>query len=251
MSSSNPIPVREFTSLGMQLARDYLRELREGGWRAPDDALLFDDESAVRVSPDVTVENRSFKNRRELGQYLDNRLAPLGRERVSEGDSLLSWLGIFYLESLMGGQSASRRAFTEIVHLIDPVEHHPQDKSHHRIKMAYDLWTTWGEGAWFLLDEPARSMPQFTLRVVQSPVIMRAKSLVPLMLDLYVDKATASLRPGSTGMSLAKAPPGSLPRLIAVLGQLSMTYDIYGMDSDQLLEVLPAEFDAFRTAASP
>ena len=79
---------------------------------------------------------------------------------------------------------------------------------------------------------------------------MRAKSILPLILNLYVDRVTAKLRPGSTGMSRATAPPGSLPRLIAVLSQLAMTYDIYGMDGLQLLGVLPAEFDAF-AAHSP
>ena len=238
------VRVREFTSAGIRSSQDYLREIREGGWRPPGNEILFAEELTVPVSPAVTVENRTFEDRRELGQYLEKRLKPLGHERVSNSSRLLSWLGMFYLESLTGGKVAPRRAFAEIAHLIDP-QRDSRDQSHHRIKMAYDLWTSWGEGGWFLIDQPANSMPQFTLRVVQSPEIMRAESIVPLALDLYVDRATSRLRPGSTGMSLATAPPGSLPRLIAVLRQLSMTYDIYGMNAAQLLDLLPAEFERF------
>ena len=58
---------------------------------------------------------------------------------------------------------------------------------------------------------------------------------------LYADKETGRLREGARGMSNATAPPGSLPRLLAVLNHLSMTYDVYGMSAEDLLR-----FDRFR-----
>ena len=60
--------------------------------------------------------------------------------------------------------------------------------------------------------------------------------------------ARIPLRRGALGSSRATAPQGSLTRLIDVLSQLSMTYDVYGMTEEQLLPLLPPEFDPFRPA---
>lgn len=251
MSYSEPVAVREFTSEGLQYARGYLESIRDVVWKAVPDELLFGDEYATLVTPSAQVETRSFENRRELGQYLAEQLEPLGAGNVSSNWRLLSWLGIFYLESITGGAKgqAPKRLFSDIAHIIDP-SRDSRDRSHHRLKMAYDLWTRWSDKAWYFLEQPANSMPQFTLRIVQSPEIMRSEDLVPLTLALYVDKGTGELRPGSTGMNRSDAPPGSLPRLIAVLNQLSMTYDVYGMTMQQLLPLLPPEFDDFRAHAA-
>ena len=250
MTSSELVAVREFTDDGLEYARAYLASIRDGGWRPVPAELLFDDEYATPVTPSVSVEARPFKDRRELGQCLADRLVPLGADAVGSNWHLWSWLGMFYVESLTGGVTgrSSKTLFAEIAHIIDPSHHDSRDRSHHRLKMAYDLWTQWGEDAWYLLDQAANSMPQFTLRIVQSPEIIRSKSLVPLALELYVDKVSGELRPGSTGMSQSTAPPGSLPRLIAVLNQLSLTYDVYGMTLEQLVPLLPPEFDSFRPA---
>ncbi len=251
MSSSEPVAVREFTQEGLEYARGYLESIRDMVWRPVPDELLFGDEYATPVIPSAQVETRSFGNRRELGQYLAEQLEPLGAGNVSSNWHLLSWIGMFYLESLTSGVTGQspKRLFADIAHIIDP-SRDSRDRSHHRLKMAYDLWTRWGDKAWYFLEQPANSMPQFTLRIVQSPEIMRSEDLVPLVLTLYVDKGVGELRPGSTGMNQSDAPPGSLPRLIAVLNQLSMTYDVYGMTMQQLLPLLPPEFDDFRAHAA-
>ena len=251
MTSSAPVAVRQFTPEGLEYAQKYLTSIREVVWRSVPDELLFDEEYATPVAPSVSLEERPFRDRRELGHYLADHLAPLAADAVESNWHLWSWLGMFYLESIIGRASvrSPKTLFAEIAHIIDP-SRDSRDRSHHRLKMAYDLWTRWGEKAGYLLNQPANSFPQFTLRIVQSPEIMRSEDLVPLALALYVDSATGQLRSSATGMSQSEAPPGSLPRLIAVLNQLSMTYDVYGMTKEQLLPLLPAEFDDFRAHAT-
>jgi len=40
--------------------------------------------------------------------------------------------------------------------------------------------------------------------------------------------------------------PGSLRRLITVIDQFSLTYDLYGMNDDEILDLLPSEFERWR-----
>lgn len=245
------VAVRELTPVGMRRARDYLKSIRDNGWHQMPREILTGSDCAIGLEPKVYVADRSFMNRREVGRYLESQLESLGTSRIAGNTALWSWLGMFYLESMTKDNTRRQRDFAEIAYLIDPQTHDSRDRSHHRLMMAYDIWTRWGEDAWFLLDEAASSMGQFTLRVVQSPEIFRSRSIVPLALNLYVDRATGKLRPGSRGMNASTAPPGSLPRLIAVLNQLSMTYDVYGMTMEQLLPLLPQEFDSFHSHISP
>lgn len=244
---SEPVEVCEFTPEGMRIAQNYLRGIRAGGWTPLPGGLLTEHTYSQPVEPEVYVEERAFANRREAGQYLAEQLAPLGPD-VSERPCLWSWLGMFYLERMAQAPTLRTSEYPEPAYLIDPKSHDSRYRSHHRLLMAYEVWTQWGEDAWLLLDEPANAMGQFTARIVHSPEIFRSKGVVRLMHTLYADRSAGKLRRGALGESRATAPPGSLPRLIDVLNQLSMTYDVYGMTEDQLLPLLPPEFDLFRPA---
>ena len=244
---SEPVEVCEFTPEGMRIAQNYLRGIRAGGWTPLPSGLLTEHTYSQPVEPEVCVEDRTFANRREAGRYLAEQLEPLGPD-VTERPYLWSWLGMFYLERMAQDPTRRTSEYPETAYLIDPKSHDPRHRSHHRLLMAYEVWTQWGEAAWLLLDEPANAMGQFTALIVRSPEIFRSKGVVRLMHTLYTDKSTGRLRRGIIGKTAATVPPGTPMRLIDVLNQLSMTYDVYGMTEDQLLPLLPPEFDPFRPA---
>lgn len=246
MVMSEQVEVCEFTSDGMRVARNHLKLLRDtDGWTPLPSGLLTKHTYSQPVEPEVCVEERAFANRREAGQYLAAQLEPLGPD-VAEMPYLWSWLGMFYLESMTQDPTRRTGEYPEAAYLVDPARD-SRNRSHHRLLMAHEVWTQWGEDAWLLLDEPVNAMRHFTLRVVQSPEIFRSKGVVPLMHTLYADRSAGGLRRGALGQNRATAPPGSLPRLIEALNQLSLTYDVYGMTEEQLLRALPAEFDRFRS----
>jgi hypothetical protein len=48
------------------------------------------------------------------------------------------------------------------------------------------------------------------------------------------------------GAQVSSPEPGTLRRFVHVLQQLDVTYDVYGMSGQALLDLLPAEFDPWR-----
>ena len=245
----------EFTKEGMLVAQRYLGAIRTGGWMPLPSGLLTDHSYVEPLEPEACVEGRSFRSRGEAGAYLADRLKPLGADAIATNTYLWSWIGMFYLEQMTQVESrrpSSATDFTELIHLIDPLNHDSRDRSHHRLKLAYDIWVQYGhrqEEAWILLDEPVNSFSQFALRLAQSPEIFRSKGIVGLAHQLYADRNRGTLRSGAGGQTRATAPAGSLPRLIGVLNQLQMNYDVYGMTPAQLLPLLPPEFDRFKEFA--
>ncbi len=242
--------VCELTEDGMRQAQTYLKSIREFGWMPLPTGLLSDRRYSEPLEAEAYVEPRSFADRREAGQYLAQQLGPLAAAGVVYNPYLWSWLSIFYLEEVTKRDIHTARRineYPEAAYLIDPVNRDSRDRSHHRLLIAYDVWTRHGEDAWLLLNDPVSTLSQFTLRLVQAPEVFRSQGIVRLAHLLYADPKTGGLRKGTRGMSNAAAPPGSLPRLLAVLYHLSMTYDVYGMRAEDLLGLLPKEFDSFRS----
>ena len=244
--------VCELTADGLQNAKEYLKSKREQRWAGGLSELLSDPRYAEPLEQEAYVESRAFADRREAGQYLAQQLESVAAAGGIENSHMWSWLGMFYLEAITTHDSDSTRRvreYPETAHLIDSIGRDSRDRSHHRLKIAYDVWTRYGDDAWLLLNDPVSSMSQFTLRMVQAPEIFRARGVVPLAHMLYADRATGRLRKSAGGMDNATAPPGSVPRLLQVLNHLSLTYDVYGMTANDLLRLLPQEFDRFRDLA--
>ena len=246
------------TPEGMQEAREYLSILRDGKrlrtWEKDLDELLSDPANARPVYPEVLIQRRPFANRREAGEYLQPLLAPLGVRRIAGNHALWSWLGMFYLE-----QAAPRApsdnpqpSAADVAYILDTQKQSMGTTGYrHRLMAAYEIYVRHGEKAWCMLDQPLHSMERFTLRLFGAPILFNAVGIVELAHLLYADQETRSYKQSFAGSSQAgvKHAPGSLPRLIDVLNQLYMTYDVYGMTAQQLLELLPPEFDRWKPAA--
>jgi hypothetical protein len=62
---------------------------------------------------------------------------------------------------------------------------------------------------------------------------------------MYYDPGKANAKRGAYS---SKRKPGTLLRFIDVVQQLDLTYDLYGMAGDQVLDLLPQEFDDWRNS---
>ena len=77
--------------------------------------------------------------------------------------------------------------------------------------------------------------------------MFRAEGIIDLAHRLYADRPTRRLKLGVLAGGQNQRPPGGIVRLLDVLNQLYMTYDIYGMTAEQLLPLLPPEFNRWQT----
>ena len=254
MTARRKLPVHALTDEGIRAAQNYITALRDG-LRIPfPDRLLTDPQYATPVQPHVHVERRSFDSRRDAALYLVRRLAPIGSSGVIGNHGLWSWLGMFYFEDVVNKDSAGNPQLgrnPDIAYVIDPqgTGRGGTRRYAHRLMLAYEIYIQYKEIAWLMLDEPINSLPDFTQRIVAKREAFRSVGVVDLAHRLYADRHARKLKRGVAGYNRATAPPGSLSRLLDVLDQLYMTYDVYGMTADQILPLLPPEFDRFKPVA--
>ena len=209
------------------------------------DALLQDSQFGIEVTPPVFVEPRAFANRREAGAYLDGQLQPLGAQQIAGNHELWSWLGMFYLEQAIPRTAPGTLRWSEsdAPYVLNPGgEGRGESQGHrHRLMAAYEIYRRRRESEWcVMLDQPVSSMEHFAERLLGAPLLFNAVGVVDLAQELYTDRQQRNYKQGFQGAGGRQRPPGGLVRLIDVLNQLSMTYDVYGMAANQLLPLPPA-----------
>ncbi len=250
MTHSQLQPLRQLNSRGTREARNYFAALRAGrvDTSFPSE-ILTNDVFSELLEPTVGVELCTFANRREAGQYLSQKLAHLRVEEVRQSWGLWSWLGMFYFNSLVnrdahGNPDLGRNP--DVAYVIDPSSEGRGSRRYfaHRLLLSYETYTLHGENAWFMLNQPVNSVGQLADRLIGKPVAFRSQGIVRLAHLLYTNPITGRTKPrfGGGGRENQRN-PGNLMRFLDVLDQLYMTYDVYGMTAEELMKLLPNEFD--------
>jgi hypothetical protein len=77
--------------------------------------------------------------------------------------------------------------------------------------------------------------------------LLANRGLIEVVDRLYWNPDTSRPKRGAA----SDTQPGSLRRLIAVVQQLDLNYDLYGMSAQEIEALLPMEFDVWRNGKSP
>ncbi len=232
-------PLRRLTAAGIAEAQAFLARLREhpDADRTPPDDLLFGDRYSrpFDAGAGITVEPRAFGTRREAGAYLSPLLESV-RHRVADDAGVWSWLGMFYFTDTVRVRDGRAQLHTDEASLFLG-ERAAQRRYRHYLWMAWRIYEQHGEKVSFLLDQPLTARGDLLEAVGGYARIFNSAGVVPLALRLYTHSGKLK-----RGFSAKKGQPGNIRRLPAVLEQLALTYDVYGMAPDALLDVLPDDF---------
>ena len=100
-------------------------------------------------------------------------------------------------------------------------------------------------------------MPDVQEQIVSRYWLSESAGVMEVIDRLYWDVEKSAPKDGFTmthrvndpprGMPTAIPQPGTLRALESILGQMQCTHDLQTMSADQILERLPAEFDAWLT----
>ena len=241
--------VRELTPDGIAYAKRFLAEAREGRAIDVPDDLLTDDRYAKPTATECFIEKRKFHTRRDAGEYLSIALDALGIGYVDGNYPLWSWLGIFFFEILVDHNDDGRFVMGRLpdqAFVINKDPKHTADIVFNRLMLAWQAHKSHGdEYASWMLDQPVLYVPRIVDQLSRSRTRFSSNGIVKLIGILYIDATTGKVKSQAGGDKTI----GGIRRLNDVLDQLYMTYDVYGMRAEQLLALLPEEFQRFNSAA--
>lgn len=235
--------LRRFNRNGIRAFKDFLADVRSGATSDPPGDLVRTDSLSEIASDDVLVPPWSFTNRFTLGKALCT-LFDEPRLRDSRRDpGVWTWLAAAYFDELCPETNGVRRP-GETARWI-PEEDDFRKYYRHLLagpERIYRAHRRHPEVAMAVLAQPAHRpgdvAEQLSARQerISNPTVMAVAS------RLYVKRK--AIRRGAAGRG-----PGSARRFAAVLNQLDLTWDLYDLEPDGLLRLLPAEFDAFRMSS--
>ena len=233
--------VRALTEAGVDWFGDYLQSLRDGGTDEPPFHLLTNTTHTRELSGSALVEDQSFKTRLAAAEYLREALDPLPREDVYQNVGLWTWLSLFYFDQVcpvrQGGKRVPGRGYRHILETDFRYQHR------HLLAGPYEIYCRHGENSDFMLRGSLRIESGMYHELASRQNLIANPGVVEAARLLYYDRRR---RKPKKGAHTARYQPGTLRRFIEVLRQLDVTYDIYGMDGPDIIELLPPEFDEWK-----
>ena len=235
--------LRKFTDKGIAQFRRYLADLRDGAASPPPFDLLVDPVASKPVKGQLQIENRKFATRLELAQYLDEALGEIESGSIETDVYLWSWLSLFYFDQVCpDGENGIRKPGRDYRHVLEPGYRYGHN---HLIAGAYLVYTVYGlndDLSKLLLYTSLSIESTFHHQLAQRQSIITNKGLMEAAHLLYL--RNQELKPKSG--ALARRKPGTVYRFVDVIQQLDLNYDLYSMTGEEVLQLLPAEFNKWK-----
>lgn len=235
----------QLTEAGLEVFSDYLVRARLGEEVSVPRHLLSDPNYSTVLSDDVMVDaGRSFGSRFNCAAYLHCALAeaPTDMER---NVGMWAWLSLLYFDQVCPAGKDGGRKVGEHARYI-PAPNAFQRFYRHLLLGPYLVYRAHKDNpsvARAVLATPVNAPGDLVEQLASRQELVSNASAMGVATKLYVD-SKGNLKRGAGGKG-----PGSARRLVDVLNQFDLTYDLYAMPSDELLALLPKEFDRFLTSA--
>jgi hypothetical protein len=229
---------------GEQKFREYIHVLRTDPLsQRPDlNSEPFSYEFSHVVSIDETGQ---FISKMKLAEYLQNCFtgANLNREDVLTVNGLWTWLAYIWFDQLAPKTNDDRasRDIKEDAKYICSSDY--RDYYRHLISGPYSIYSLHGaENSNIFLYSSVNEHNDFVEQFASRQFIISHKNIVEAIRRLYFDSQRGQPKRGAQ----TRTKPGNIRRFVSVIQQFELTYDIYTMSADSILNLLPFEFDNWK-----
>ncbi len=239
--------LRKFTDNGIEQFRRYLAALRAGGTARPPLDLLTDPDTSRPFHDGVRIKARRFGTRLQLARYLHDLFFAVDSESIETDVPLWSWLSLFYFDQVCPADEKGRRKpGRDYRHILEPG--YPNGHRH-LLCGPYLVYTVYGLGeelSRLPLCTPLPVENTFHHQLAARQGLITNRGVMEAVHNLYYEAAAHKPKHGSQVKRLA---PGSFFRFISIIQQLDLNYDLYSMTGDEVIDLLPPEFNRWKTPA--
>jgi len=229
--------VRKLNLQGIDRFREYLSDLSENSELVPPREILTDSIYSEKVNGQAHVEIIKFSNRIHMVEYLSTALESIDSSIGAKNGGLWSWLSLFYFDQVCPqGLNGERKVGRDYRHILDKGYRH---RHRHLIAGPYMTHQMYGEKTRLLLSGPIHQENRIHHELAARQEFITNRSIIEVADTLYFDSQQNRPKRGT----LSKIKAGSLLRFIDVIRQLELTYDLYSMQAQKIISLLPDEFN--------
>lgn len=233
--------LRRFTDEGLAAFEDWLNHVQQNGYGDPPSELLLDYSNARVLTPEIDAEERVFDTRIEWASYANELLKPLPAHQQDK--NFWAWLSLAYFDSVCPPDRDGYRKVRARARYI-PEGNDYRRYYRHLLASPYAIFRAHSDDplkALCLLASSLSSPGELVEQLAARQELVSNKSVVHAATLLYIEGDGGAKR-GAGGSG-----PGSPRRLAEVLDQFDLTYDVYSIPPQELIRILPKEFDRFKS----
>lgn len=231
---------RRLTKEGVERFENFLERLRDNpNSRLPTNALT-DEKLSEAVDVKINVDAIEVRTRMEVAEHVF-RLLRRDTETLRIDQGFWCWLSLYWFNDLcpvVTGVRVPGDRYRWIAELDNT-----RRAYRHLLAGPYQIYRAHRDDpsrARALLCGPVHQLGELLGQIASRPSLVTSKSVTGAVTRLYYDEENDRLRRGCSGKG-----PGSARRFADVLSQLDLTWDLHSLTVEQLLELLPEEFDRF------
>lgn len=207
----------------------------------PEDAIDLHDPALVKAVPGTRpFEVRPFDTAHELAAAVLNSLGSRKLPELLPNAGMWAWLSFVLRDVVFPRDKTGVRQLGEVHRWYPSKPNDYQKAQRHLVRMPVTLLGTLGRNADHLLcGKP--SVHGDVREQLTSQQEMFHPAFQGAARALYYDDSKKKLKPGAGGKG-----GGSPRRLAKVRRQFDVTWDLFALSPERLVEMLPKEFDRFR-----
>jgi hypothetical protein len=238
------VRLREFNDAGIEKFKFFLIAIRENGESETSLQDLLSDETYTKTLLNkIEVEPRNFLTKFEIAEYLHEKVSKITLEKRYRNIGMWTWLAAFYFDVLCPANADSARKIgAESRYILNSSE---WDRIFRHLLagpvMIYDLHR---DNSIILLYNPVDETGDFLAQLMGRQEIGTNKGIIEAAKILYWDPVKKRPKRGS---SAQEHKAGTLRRFVDVLQQFELTYDLYSITGEELVQLLPDEFKAWKS----
>lgn len=236
------IPARIMLSEGENKFREYIQALRQNP-KVPRPVLNEVPFSQEFSSPFFIDEARTFTTKMELAEHLDGcfRNGNIRREDILGKSGLWTWLAYIWFDQLAPVRNDGLRDIKEDAKYICSSDY--RDYYRHFIAGTYSIYSLHGrDNSRIFLYSRVYEHNDFIEQFASRQFIISYPNIVEAITRLYLDADTNNPKRGAQSRNRK----GNIRRFVSIIQQFELTYDIYSMSGEQILNLLPDEFNDWR-----
>jgi hypothetical protein len=240
--------LRNFNRRGVEEAAVILDQLRSGELAVVPTSFLENDEFSSTLGIDIERPRKNeIENRWQLGLWLYQRLHNTVDERLLLREpGIWTWIAFFLFDTISPLRGAGRKVSENAKYILSQGDYRKSYR--HLISGPYFMIRAHIDRPFVLrgiLATPPDSPGEFYEQLASRKQIVTSQGAMATAMKLYWDDAKQRSRRGAAGSG-----PGSARRFASVLMQYDVTFDLYALESEALISMLPKEFSKFLIAAS-
>lgn len=227
--------IRSFNEVGLQYFVSIMDGSNPAGQIDPLDASL-----SAPVAGTAAITIAEFSSRKEMAKEICRAFGSSKPESFQHEAGIWTWLTWILREQLFDRDRETGQLKVGEEWVWNPARPNQYQKAQrHKVRLPVVIWSTLGQDADHLLHGPVKNPGELVAQLT-SQQDMLAPAFQKLCRKLYFDDVRGCVKRGAAGSGL-----GSARRLARIRKQLDITWDMSGLDTEAISNLLPSEFAKF------